>query len=266
MLQVFIDDSGAKGMGAALFLGGVMGKAEVFAPIADEWDRELRATDPGRIAYFKADEACHLDGEFIHWRKTARDQKVRRMAKHLNRPELMVVFSAVNLGGHTQMERILGSKITDAKHHFFNQPLFMVFHALMIAVSQEAIRQKVTERIEIVIDNNDVFRDELRRQYDVLLEVLKPEQRAVMPAQLLFRDDKEFVLLQAADLLMGDLRLRGKKHREWTQNIGLEKLKVSRHSKPLDEGRLMEMTEGTLNKQLNRPDIRISLKRVKKEG
>lgn len=37
-------------------------------------------------------------------------------------------------------------------------------------------------------------------------EVLTEERRNVLPTQLYFRDDKEFVLLQAADLLMGDAR------------------------------------------------------------
>lgn len=251
MLQVYIDDSGCKGKGRVLFLGGIMGEAENLAALSDSWDRELRFADPGRIAYFKSDEAATLDGEFRHWQPASRDKKVRRMAELLNKPEFMAVFSGIALSSHAQMEKLLSRAVTDSRLHFFNQPIFMAFHAVLLGVAQEVVRQRVTERIEIFIDNNDVLKGEMKRQYPILLEVLDERQRNVMPSELYFRDDKEFLPLQAADLLMGDLRLRSNKNERWPK-LSLEKLRLSPHSKPLTEDRLFEMTQGLTKLPLRR--------------
>ena len=73
-------------------ISGLLGERELFNALADEWDKALRAKHPGPIRYFKMDEACGLDGEFRHWREEQRDEKVRQMAKVVDRDDLMDVL------------------------------------------------------------------------------------------------------------------------------------------------------------------------------
>ena len=101
--QVFIDDSGTKGTGVLLMLGGLFGTAEAMAIVADQWDRELRAHIPLPVRYFKAYEARSLSGEFADWRPEGRDQKVRRLASIVDRDDLLIM-------------NLLTSKWVEARH------------------------------------------------------------------------------------------------------------------------------------------------------
>jgi hypothetical protein len=96
-LQAWFDDSGTKGTGRWMSMSGLFGEAELFASIADEWDKNLRARQPGAIRYFKMDEACQLDGEFKHWKEENRNAKVRQMAKLIDRNELLEIAARVDL-------------------------------------------------------------------------------------------------------------------------------------------------------------------------
>ena len=49
------------------------------------------ATTPGRIAYFKMDEAINLYGEFQHWSEENRDAKIRQMANVIDREDLYLL-------------------------------------------------------------------------------------------------------------------------------------------------------------------------------
>jgi hypothetical protein len=52
-------------------MAGFVAEAQALAGLADEWNKALRAKHPGRIGYFKMDEAVGLTGEFRHcWTRT----------------------------------------------------------------------------------------------------------------------------------------------------------------------------------------------------
>ncbi len=59
-------------------MAGLVATAQQVADLAGDWERWLRATTPGKIAYFKMDEAIHLYGEFQHWSEENRDAKSGR--------------------------------------------------------------------------------------------------------------------------------------------------------------------------------------------
>jgi len=104
-LQAFFDDSGGKGQGHWMVMAGLYATAEVFAEVADEWSRALAGPyPPGRIAYFKMDEACQLDGEFKHWREDHRDMKVRQMARVVDRPDVLTIYGRMDLKAHAAIE------------------------------------------------------------------------------------------------------------------------------------------------------------------
>jgi hypothetical protein len=77
LLQAFFDDSGNQG-DPYMAMAGIVGTARQVADLSDEWDKGLRATTPGRIAYFKMDEALGLTGEFAFWSEENRDAKIRQ--------------------------------------------------------------------------------------------------------------------------------------------------------------------------------------------
>ena len=245
-IQSWIDDSGTKGSDGSLVLAGLIGPAERLAEVADQWDRELFANIPGRIRYFKADEARHLSGEFSHWREEARDEKVRRLAAIIDRDDLMILMTAVDLYAFGQMELIAGVPIADARHHPMNQPYILALYTVMVASGMEARRRNPTEKAEVIFDTHDKFRHIFQEQYPTLLEVLPEPLRAVMPIQPWFRDDKDFVLLQCADLLAGHIRMTSEKDPGWRLAVDFKQLRVSPFSVIFDHERLKAMAEARI--------------------
>lgn len=207
-LQAWFDDSGTKGTGRIMAMGGVFGEAEAIAALADEWDRHLVAAHPGAIhGAFKMDDACTLDGVFRHWRENNRDAKVHQMATVIDRSDVTVVGRAIDLAAFGRVFRA-DSWVPIGKHSL-SQPYILLLEQVLYAVVTLAVAQGSEKPMEIVFDNHLSFKNAVLSGYDRYLEVENshPERRAVMPVQPWFRDDNDWTALQAADLLAGDMRL-----------------------------------------------------------
>src|SRR5439155_4541192 len=94
-------------------------------------------------------------------------------------------------------------------HHTMRQPYVMLFHYMLVSAVSEAVDRGQIRPMEIVFDEQTVFRPAIVAEYQGLRdeELSHPKRLAVMPLLPGFRDDREFVILQAADLLAGDIRL-----------------------------------------------------------
>jgi hypothetical protein len=264
-LQAFIDDSGTKGTGKVLMLGGLMASAEALATVADTWDRELRAHIPLPIGYFKAYEAQQLDGEFSHWRVEGRDQKVRRLASVVDRDNLVLVMSTVHLGSHRLMESVIG-QVEGTKKHPFNQPYLLALLSVMFTIAKEMWFQHRGEKVEVIFDEQLTFKADAKEQYRIVREEIAPEWfRQCMPVEPLFRDDRDFVVLQGADLLMGNARMVVEHTPRWPQ-IDWQKLKVSPFCQPHWLESLADLTRTEVARRLDVPPEAVNINVVPRDG
>lgn len=230
-LKAFLDDSGTKGSGKVLMFGGLLGTAEALSTFADDWDKELRAHIPLPIRYFKASEARSLKGEFNSWSRKNRDQKVSRLAAVVNRPDLSMILCGVELAPHAQLEQLYERIriIDDAtnqpiKHSPMEQPYLLAVLLAMFTITSEA-RRRNDKRVEVVIDDHVVFRRDALRFWEITRSFAADSVREFVPVQPLFRDDRDFVPLQAADLLMGHARMTVEKVSRWPE-LDLDNMKV----------------------------------------
>ena len=224
-LQAWFDDSGTKGTGRWMAMAGLFGNAEVFAAISDDWDRHLRAEHPGRIRYFKMDEACSLNGESRHWREENRDAKVLQLAHRIDRADLLGITARVDLSAFESVaekwEHVKPRPGDEQRHHSMGQPYLLLFQYVLVTVVTEAVERGVTSPIEIIFDEQSLFRPTILSGYDELRnDEIIPERRGVMPIQPWFRDDRNFVVLQAADMLAGESRLVAENHENNPSFIG----------------------------------------------
>jgi hypothetical protein len=209
IFQAYIDDSGSKNDGPLMVIAAIVGPAEVWAAVSEAWERELRSNTPGRLAYFKEDEAHHLRGEFIHWRAEARDQKVQRLAKIIDRPELFVAWFGVDLDAHRGIAPFAGHPLKGVKRHGGNQPYLLLMPGVMMAAAAAALDKNPDNRLELILDEHNVFKPDILDGYmDMLraLVIIDPDIQGKMPSHPGFRDDKEWLPLQAADLIAGGIR------------------------------------------------------------
>ncbi len=228
-LKAFLDDSGSKGTGKVLMLGGVLGTAEALAALSDDWDKELRSKVPLPIRYLKASEARSLSGEFADWSRKNRDRKLQRLAAVVNRPEINMIMCGVELAPHAQYEQEFGQIIDPAngqpiKNNPTNQPYVMAALLAMFAITKAAMDRQ-DKRVEVVIDEHVVFRSDALRWWELTRNLAADSVQEFIPIQPLFRDDLDFVALQAADLLMGHARMTIEKASRWPL-LDLNNLKV----------------------------------------
>jgi hypothetical protein len=209
-VQAFLDDSGNVGQHKWFVLAGWMATVEQWAAFSEDWQRCLDSNP--RIAHFKLNEAVSCEkGEFRHWREDARDQKLVALARVIRRHQPMAVFYA------TAIEPLMAARASWPKP--LSNPIFWAYQSSIHIVCHELFSSGQRERFEMFFDENSRLAPSLKLWYPVLRAVLEEEERlALMPVEPLFRDDKRFLPLQAADLLAGVLRqgLSGETSRLWS--------------------------------------------------
>lgn len=211
-LQVYIDDSGGKNQGGLLVMGAVINSFEKWAKFSEAWEKELRSNVPGRISYFKFDEASTLSGEFSHWSSDSRKLKVELLQRHIQETNPVVSFVSLDTDEfREETENIVWDK---PGKHLLNSPyvyaLLRLFGHLQQTATLMAMSGQTFERVEIFVDENLTYKQTVRDAYGEFAEATFFDS-IKMPSEPWFRDDKEFLPLQAADFIAGALRVsRGK--------------------------------------------------------
>lgn len=209
-IQAYIDDSGVKGTDAVFVLAGFIGRAENWAQFSDAWKAHLKR--PPSVRYIKMNEAAKLDGEFRFWRPHERDEKLRGCAEIIKsfRPDKGIYFIN-DLVAWDQI--VFGNAVK-----LLNDPHFLSFYGMIAAVCNEAMDCSPDERLDIIFDNHAILGPRIALWYPVvkeMYETLSPagltpkgltDISSVMPVSPMFRDDREFLPLQAADILAWLLR------------------------------------------------------------
>jgi hypothetical protein len=208
LLQAYFDDSGNPS-DPFMAMAGLVATAHQVAALTEEWTRALRATTPGKIAYFKLDEAINLYGEFQHWSEGNRDAKIRQMAKVIDRDDMFLLGSVLNVEAHDRILRRVWRRAKGDNRHSLVHPYMMLCEHVLVATVQRGLDLHITERMHIVYDDNAKYGPMFAGGYQDYLASLRhsPDWLAVMPFQPTFSNDKELVLLQAADMLAGEARL-----------------------------------------------------------
>ena len=197
MIQAFLDDSGTKGTHPIFTFAGFIGRAEVWAQFSEEWSTWLNT--PPKIEYLKMAEAAKLKGQFQHFDATQRNDKLKECVAIIKRhlPQ-WAIHVTVDIGEWWRV-------IAPDTPKMLSDPYFMAFWGILLGVCCEMLDTKVPERFEVVFDEHSIFRPRINLWYlfvqDMLRELHDEALARIMPPSPLFRDDKEFVPLQASDVL-----------------------------------------------------------------
>ena len=244
--QAYIDDSGGKGQGHWMALSGLFGEAGAFADLADKWELNLAGPyPPGAIRYFKMDDAVSKNGEFRHWSDANRDAKVWQLARLLDRGDLIQIGALLDLHAFEkfapQWRHIKEPKIYSS----MDEPYVLLAQQVFTTAITEAVARQATTPMDIFFDIHTRFRETLTRSFEDMLEIesANPERRAVMPYHLTMRDDQEFLPLQAADLLAGELRLCAEDYPDSPAFIGklCPSLRASPYCEVIGEDKMQEL-------------------------
>ena len=187
-LQAFIDDS-LEG-NTVLVLAGYIASSDDWNAFEPCWQERL---DIAEFPYFKMSEFAARDGrsEVAGWFYRAIEKHARAF-----------IVVAIEIEPLRNVVKELGFKdaLGDAK--VLEDPYMNAFSAIIDAVSQYQHELGFgDEPIEIIFDNSEGQEEKVRLGFDAFKEWCPEEQKMRLGRRPRFEDDREFLPLQAADLL-----------------------------------------------------------------
>jgi Protein of unknown function (DUF3800) len=203
VIQAFLDDSGVIGTHPLFVMAGFIGRADVWARFADEWQRWLDA--PPRIAYLKMNEAARACGQFRSWEDDKIKQKLRGFVEIIKRfPPQKAIHVTIDL--KIFEEKWIPHLVPPADH-----PFFMACLSMMTLVAHDQLEKANREKIEVIFDRQVIFEPRLRIWYPLIRTSLVRDnsQLSILPTHPRFEDDKEYPPLQSADVLAWLFRTAG---------------------------------------------------------
>lgn len=195
-LQAFVDDSASDVGDRRLFMAGYLNRAEKWALHEDAWDEALHA--PPSIDYLKMSEARGLRGQFQGWLPEDRDEKLRglaRVIRHFKPQSFQFSLS------REVFQRVL----TPVNPRGLN-PHFTCCFGVVSIVAKYVASQKVDLPIDFIFDTQQGVSGDIVLYFEQLHRALPKKIRKLIPRVPIFRDDKHFVQLQAADMLAWHVR------------------------------------------------------------
>jgi hypothetical protein len=211
-IQAAIDDSASEKGDQRLFLAGYVNRAETWALFADAWQDELRRSQP--IQYLRMTEAASRRGQFTGWSKTDRDEKLRglmRVARHFK-----------PLSFHCSVSRAEYWRTVTPVAPRGLGPHFVCCFGMVSQLAKYTAQIDPKARIEFIFDKTDGLEDDIDLFFDYMARNLPRDARKTISSRPIFRDDKAFTPLQAADTLAWHLRRSHEDAGSWqAKNSGL---------------------------------------------
>jgi Protein of unknown function (DUF3800) len=191
-VRAFVDESIG---GGHFVLAGLIAPAESWKEFSTEWDACLKRHPA--IEYFKMREAAKLlQGQFRGWYASERDNKLRELLRIIDKYSKVLISYSVDLKAHAETFARVNEKP-------LNEPYFWSFQTMIMSVCLELWDRGLREKFEIIFDEQVIFGRRSKVWYPVVRDVcqrLFPEEYSLLPVDPLFRNDKEFLPLQASDL------------------------------------------------------------------
>jgi hypothetical protein len=198
MLQVYVDDSASDDGDQRLFLAGYINTADKWIRFSDAWQEELDHSP--RINYLKMSEANNLGGEFRGWTAAARDEKLRGLARVIRH------FSPASI--HSSISRAdFKTIVSPVAPYGFNRPYFYCFQAIIVPLVNSMLEYGLPKvPVDFIFDEQEGMGEEARFFYRIIRDGQPAAVRSMLSSDPIFRDDKQVLPLQAADMLAWHVR------------------------------------------------------------
>ena len=200
MLQAFIDDSGNYRQGQTCLMAGCVASVANWDRFSERWHAAL--SEIPAIAYFKMSEAFALRREFKGWTADARDAKIDALIDVILGTGIVygVAIAMVNL------DYIRIAKGATDSH--LNDPFYFLFASVIEACLIHQERYGIHEKVDFIFDDCNKPAKEIDRIFRQTLFTAPDKIKALnlVDNPPVFRDEKAFLPLQAADLIAGQIR------------------------------------------------------------
>jgi hypothetical protein len=193
VLRGYIDDSGNRQHSPVLVLAGFIAPVVTWLAFTPDWQAMLDM--PPRLDYFKMNEAATLTGQFKYWSQQRADERIALAYRAIEQHIPFQVSCIVHL---EPFYRIFNPSNTEESAI---NPFYLAFSSIIHDVAQNQLTHGVDEKIDFVFDDQAMEKDKIVKAWDQFKEHINPAVKHLVGSVPAFLDDKDFLPLQAADLL-----------------------------------------------------------------
>jgi hypothetical protein len=191
MLQAWVDDSG-RGQDPVFILAGYAGDVGKIKDCVDEYQEVMRK--PPELTYLKGGSANALKQEFAGWTEAQRDAKLCELIGAVRKHELL----ALSVG----IDSVAFKKILRQPKGIMKNPDALAYSHVVSWLLYSASVKQPPEQIEFIFDRGVLSREkQITESYDGMRSHLPHEMMDMLVNRPRFEDDRQNLLLQAADLL-----------------------------------------------------------------
>ncbi len=194
MVKAFVDDSGSGGDSTWYVLAGYVGTVCDWIGFEPAWRVALE--NPPRIEYFKASEAESLKELFAGFTRDQANAKIDALIEVIARHAQRAIIVRTRQKDYNEIIKPKIPEIWDDAYYF----LFPSFISAVLTMEKYF---GSGEPAEFVFDSSERLDKRATQQYSQLLDLPQYAGRMV---NVWFRDEKDFLPLQAADLLAWQVR------------------------------------------------------------
>jgi hypothetical protein len=214
--QAFIDDSGSDPKSAIFVMAGFIARAEQWAAFSNEWQEAL--DKPPKLDYFKMTEAASLGrhGQFARhkgWNEAKRDNRLADLTRIIRKHAVMRISASIK---HSHFEKYVQSIPAPMRRLAADTPYTILFMQVILTTAIFADRLGVAEPCDFIFDRQLGFDDEALAWWPNFKWMIDNQARSDIKKFIgsapVFRDEKDFLPLQAADLYAWQVR------QNYTQN------------------------------------------------
>jgi hypothetical protein len=199
MLKAFVDDSGSGGDSPWYVLAGYVGTVESWDAFDGPWREVLNG--PPKLEYFKASEAESLraDGQWAGITKDERNQRLDAFIKVVGSHALRAIYVQVKQQDYNEIIKPYVPPEWDHAYYF-------LFTGIIAGVTSIEKYAGISRPVEFFFDSTD---KQLKKRSKMLYgQVDDLPQFGHRVINIHYEDEKEFLPLQAADLLAWQIRRR----------------------------------------------------------
>ncbi len=219
MLKCYADDSGShKGDDSNLFvLAGYLMEEERWESFAEQWDIQLKRDFP--VQFFHMTDAEYGDGEFEGMDLVFRERKIKDLALVIADNQPTPIAVSLDKREYDSIVKGVASKERD-------NPYALLLFQLMRGIAEfqkwrEQIHGREPEPVEFVFDNQGPEELKALSWYAGLVEAVPEPYKTIMANTPVFRNDRDILPLQAADMLAWHVRRGTERPDEEREAVGL---------------------------------------------
>ena len=214
VIQAYVDDSGSHEASPVFVLAGFITDHDAWASFSDEWQAALNL-EP-RLEYFKMAEAASLHGQFHAskgWDEKKRDKRLEILTDIVCKYVKLKISISIRYDHFAEHIRSLPAVERSIS---VDHPFMLVATQLMITVVTVCVAYGCEEPCNFIFDETDGLADEFLGRWEETKKIIagspRPEVFSLLGERPLFKDEKKFMPLQAADLYAWNVR------QNWIEN------------------------------------------------